>query len=172
MSEEEDMLAQVSEILNNLLLNVANDDGLDSEDAETLKSYLNKRNNDLNLAIQISQALLVKHENDQETLNDTENKYNNLLDQETEYKEIIDKTVAMLEEEKSEKDRISLERSELRNKNNNLKIELEDTKLKLDDLSNKLNNLEMLELELKNTKSIIELKDKENNLMSKDVSII
>jgi len=154
------------------VLNVANDDGLDSEDAETLKSYLNKRNNDLNLAIQISQALLVKHENDQETLNDTENKYNNLLDQETEYKEIIDKTVAMLEEEKSEKDRISLERSELRNKNNNLKIELEDTKLKLDDLSNKLNNLEMLELELKNTKSIIELKDKENNLMSKDVSII
>ena len=30
----------------------------------------------------------------------------------------------------------------------------------------------MLELELKNTKSIIELKDKENSLMSKDVSII
>jgi len=47
---------------------------------------------------------------------------------------------------------------------------LEDTKLKLDDLSNRMNNLEMLELELKNTKSIIELKDKENSLMSKDVS--
>ena len=46
---------------------------------------------------------------------DTEDKYNNLLNQETEYKEIIDKTVAMLEEEKSEKDRISLERSELKN---------------------------------------------------------
>jgi len=35
-----------------------------------------------------------------------------------------------------------------------------------------MNNLEMLELELKNTKSIIELKDKENSLMSKDVSSI
>lgn len=57
-------------------------------------------------------------------------------------------------------------------KNNNLRTELEDTKLKLDELSNRLNNLEMLELELKNTKSIIELKDKENSLMSKDVSII
>lgn len=30
----------------------------------------------------------------------------------------------------------------------------------------------MLELELKNTKSIVELKDKENSLMSKDVSIL
>jgi len=29
----------------------------------------------------------------------------------------------------------------------------------------------MLELELKNTKSIVELKDKENSLMSKDVSL-
>jgi len=58
---------------------------------------------------------LVKHENDQENMADTEDKYNNLLNQETEYKEIIDKTVAMLEEEKSEKDRISLERSELKN---------------------------------------------------------
>jgi len=35
-----------------------------------------------------------------------------------------------------------------------------------------MNNLEMLELELKNTKSIIELKDKENSLMSKDVSLL
>lgn len=58
---------------------------------------------------------MVKHENDQENMADTEDKYNNLLNQETEYKEIIDKTVAMLEEEKSEKDRISLERSELKN---------------------------------------------------------
>jgi len=189
MSDEDDMLAQVSEILTNLLINIENDDGLDCEDTETLKSYLNKRNNDLSLAIQISQALLVKHENDQESMEETENKYNALLEkhesdrvnmaeieekynyllnQETEYKEIIDKTVSMLEEEKAEKDRISLERSDLKNRNNTLKTELEDTKLKLDDLSNKLNNLEMLELELKNTKSIVELKDKENSLMSKD----
>jgi len=34
-----------------LVINVTNDDGLDSEDSETLRSYLNKRNNDLNLAI-------------------------------------------------------------------------------------------------------------------------
>jgi len=46
---------------------------------------------------------------------ETEEKYNILLNQEAEYKEILDKTVSMLEEEKAAKDRISLERSELKN---------------------------------------------------------
>jgi len=114
MSENE-MLNQVSEILNSLLLNIENDNGLDTDDTDTLRNYLTKRNNDLNLAIQISQALLVKHEDDQDSMAEVEEKYNFLLTKEAEYKEIIDKTVAMLEEEKSEKDRISLERSELKN---------------------------------------------------------
>jgi len=48
---------------------------------------------------------------------DTEEKYNTLLNKENEYKEIIDETVSMLEEEKAAKDRISLERSELKNVN-------------------------------------------------------
>jgi len=168
---EHDMISEVSNILSTLLTNLESDERLDSKDINVLKECLTERNNDLNLAIQISQALLVKHEDDLGSMAETEDKYNYLLNQEAEYKEIIDKTVSLLEEEKSEKDRISLERSELKNKNNSLKTELEDTKLKLDELSNKLNNLEMLELELKNTKSIVELKDKENSLMSKDVSI-
>lgn len=69
---------------------------------------------------EISQALLVKHEDDLGSLAETEEKYNYLLNQEAEYKEIIDKTVSLLEEEKSEKDRISLERSELKNVNKSI----------------------------------------------------
>jgi chromosome segregation ATPase len=83
---------------------------------DKIESILVQRTNELSLAVQIAQALMVKHENDTDNIAELKKTNSHLKDQQQEYKSLLNQTMESLEKNSSKIDSLNEEKKNLTKK--------------------------------------------------------
>jgi len=116
---------------------------------DKIESILVQRTNELSLAVQIAQALMVKHENDTDNITELKKTNSHLKDQQQEYKSLLNQTMESLERNSTKIDSLNEEKKNLTKKMTTLQVQCEVYEQKNFDLTeeNKTLNQKFSELE-------------------------
>ncbi|OUM62154.1 hypothetical protein PIROE2DRAFT_11654, partial [Piromyces sp. E2] len=141
---------------------------IEGKDMDKIESILVQRTNELSLAVQIAQALMVKHENDTDNIAELKKANAHLKDQQQEYKSLLNQTMESLERNSTKFDSLNDEKKSLNKKITQMQVQCEVYEQKNFDLTeeNKNLNLKYNEAELKLNKF-----EKDNSRLTKELDV-
>jgi len=97
VENDSEMFSEVYALLDQLSKNSKEIIDIEGKDMDKIEKILMQRTNELSLAVQIAQALMVKHENDSDNINELTKSNNHLKEQQQEYKSLLNQTMESLE---------------------------------------------------------------------------
>jgi DNA repair exonuclease SbcCD ATPase subunit len=146
---DSEMFSEVYALLDQLSNNSKEVVDIEGKDMDKIESILVQRTNELSLAVQIAQALMVKHENDTDNITELKKTNSHLKDQQQEYKSLLNQTMESLERNSTKIDSLNEEKKNLTKKMTTLQVQCEVYEQKNFDLTeeNKTLNQKFSELE-------------------------
>ncbi|ORX60054.1 hypothetical protein BCR36DRAFT_579494 [Piromyces finnis] len=165
---DSEMFSEVYALLDQLSNNSKEVVDIEGKDMDKIESILVQRTNELSLAVQIAQALMVKHENDTDNIAELKKTNSHLKDQQQEYKSLLNQTMESLERNSTKFDSLNDEKKSLTNKITSLQVQCEVYEQKNIDLTeeNKTLNQKYNEVESKIYKF-----EKDNTRLTKELDI-
>jgi len=146
---DSEMFSEVYALLDQLSNNSKEVVDIEGKDMDKIESILVQRTNELSLAVQIAQALMVKHENDTDNIAELKKTNSHLKDQQQEYKSLLNQTMESLERNSTKIDSLNEEKKNLTKKMTTLQVQCEVYEQKNFDLNeeNKTLNQKFSEME-------------------------
>jgi len=138
---DSEMFSEVYALLDQLSSNSKEIVDIEGKDMDNIESILVQRTNELSLAVQIAQALMVKHENDTDNINELKKTNTHLKDQQQEYKSLLNQTMESLERNSSKIDSLNEEKKALTKKITSMQVQCEVYEQKTFDLTEENKNL-------------------------------
>jgi chromosome segregation ATPase len=148
---DSEMFSEVYALLDQLSSNSKEVVDIEGKNMDKIESILVQRTNELSLAVQIAQALMVKHENDTDNIAELKKTNSHLKDQQQEYKSLLNQTMESLEKNSSKIDSLNEEKKNLTKKLTSLQVQCEVYEQKNYDLTeeNKVLNQKYSEVDSK-----------------------
>jgi len=146
---DSEMFSEVYALLDQLSNNSKEVVDIEGKDMDKIESIIVQRTNELSLAVQIAQALMVKHENDTDNIAELKKTNSHLKDQQQEYKSLLNQTMESLERNSTKIDSLNEEKKNLTKKMTTLQVQCEVYEQKNFDLNeeNKTLNQKFSEME-------------------------
>jgi len=165
---DSEMFSEVYALLDQLSNNSKEVVDIEGKDMDKIESILVQRTNELSLAVQIAQALMVKHENDTDNIAELKKTNAHLKDQQQEYKSLLNQTMESLERNSTKFDSLSDEKKSLTKKITSLQVQCEVYEQKNFDLTEENKSLA---LKYSEAESNLNKFEKDNLRLTKELDV-
>lgn len=166
--KDSEMLSEVYAILDQLANNSKEEISIEDKSVEKIENIITQRTGELSLAVQIAQALMVKHENNLEKIRELTESNNTLKEQQNEYKLLLNQTMESLERNSKKVNILTEEKDILNKKITSLQLKFEVSEQKNTEL---LEEKKELDKKLNTTESKLVKSESENKKLTEELDL-
>ncbi|ORX82560.1 hypothetical protein BCR32DRAFT_278792 [Anaeromyces robustus] len=165
---DSEMFSEVYALLDQLSNNSKEVVDIEGKDMDKIESIIVQRTNELSLAVQIAQALMVKHENDTDNISELKKTNSHLKEQQQEYKSLLNQTMESLERNSTKIDTLNEEKKALTKKITSMQVQCEVYEQKNFDLTEENKSLSN---KFSDADSKLNRFEKENMRLTKELDV-